>query len=143
MTNVSSTEEDVYEIEEIVKDRIVNGKKQYFIKWVGYPSSDNTWEDADNIYSEDLKNEYEARKTKKVKKTPVATKAPKFTVKVTNEWANTVKKVVGVYKDANCNLQVEYETIDGKKAISDCKEMHIKAPIHLLKFYEENLSFPE
>ena len=62
---MTSSEEDVYEIEAIVNDRMHSGKKQYFIKWVGYPESDNTWEDASNIYSDELKKEYEKGKNKK------------------------------------------------------------------------------
>jgi hypothetical protein len=43
-------DDDVYEVEKIVKHRkTTNGVMQYFIKWKGYPSNENTWEDADNM----------------------------------------------------------------------------------------------
>ena len=32
-----------YEVEYITKMREVDGNKEFRIKWVGYPSSENTW----------------------------------------------------------------------------------------------------
>src|SRR5229473_5312546 len=31
---------------------------QYFVKWKGYPKSDNTWEPAQNIHAPDLLKKY-------------------------------------------------------------------------------------
>ena len=39
-------EDDVYEIEEVVKTRKRGGKVEYFVKWKGYPSKFNSWVDA-------------------------------------------------------------------------------------------------
>ena len=39
-------EDDVYEIEEVVKTRKRAGKVEYFVKWKGYPSKFNSWVDA-------------------------------------------------------------------------------------------------
>ena len=33
-----------YEVEKIIDRRIVKGKKEYLIKWKGYPESQSTWE---------------------------------------------------------------------------------------------------
>lgn len=38
-----------YRVEKIIKERTKNGKKEYFIKWLGYPDSFNTWEPEENI----------------------------------------------------------------------------------------------
>ena len=35
-------------MEEILDERIHRGRKQYFVKWKGYPDSENCWEDEDN-----------------------------------------------------------------------------------------------
>ncbi|TPX52903.1 hypothetical protein PhCBS80983_g06422 [Powellomyces hirtus] len=43
----SSLSEDKYEGEKIMQHRHRCGKLQFYIKWKGYPSSDNTWEDED------------------------------------------------------------------------------------------------
>jgi len=34
---------------------------QYFVKWKGYPESDNTWELAQNIHAPDLLKKYHQR----------------------------------------------------------------------------------
>ena len=134
---MSSLEDDVYEIEAIMGDRMNSGKRQYFIKWVGYPESDNTWEDEANIYSEELKREYE--ESKRTQKPRTA----KFEPVMTNEWAKDIDRVLGVYKGDDGRLQVDYVTVDGKRASCSTDVIHIKAPIKLLEFYEKNLSFPE
>ncbi|WBW74623.1 chromodomain protein Chp1 [Schizosaccharomyces osmophilus] len=41
---------DVYEVERILADRVnISGKNEYYIKWVGYDSRDNTWEPEENL----------------------------------------------------------------------------------------------
>ncbi len=37
-----------YEVEEVLDDRVQDGRRQYFIKWQGYDASFNTWEDEDH-----------------------------------------------------------------------------------------------
>lgn len=142
---MSSAEEDVYDVEAIVGDRIVKGRKQYLIKWLGYPSSQNTWEYEDNIFSEDLKEKYEAskKKPKKAKSTKESGTTKKFEKKVTDEWADVVKSITGVTRNNEGGLEIEYLTYDNKRGVCTNDEMHIKAPIRLLEFYESNLSFPE
>src|SRR5580693_6567950 len=48
--------EEEYEVEQIRSHRTWGRSKtaQYLIKWVGYPESDNTWEDADQIHAPEL-----------------------------------------------------------------------------------------
>ena len=38
-----------YTVEKILKSRIVNGQKEYLVKWSWYPSSDATWENVKNL----------------------------------------------------------------------------------------------
>jgi hypothetical protein len=37
------TENDYFQIEKVIKTRKVKGKKQYFVKWLGYPPKFNSW----------------------------------------------------------------------------------------------------
>ena len=37
--------EPAYRIEKVIKTRTRNGKKQFFVKFIGYPSSENSWVD--------------------------------------------------------------------------------------------------
>jgi len=40
---------DVFLVEKVIKSRTVNGKKQDFIKWIGYPDSFNQWVDHTDV----------------------------------------------------------------------------------------------
>ena len=40
---VSKSDDDVYDIEKVLKTRKRNGKVEYFVKWKGYPDKFNSW----------------------------------------------------------------------------------------------------
>ncbi len=42
-------EADQYAAEEIVNEKIINGKILYQVKWLGYPHSQNTWEPLEHL----------------------------------------------------------------------------------------------
>ena len=44
-----SEAEKYYEVEKIVKARKRKGKREFLIKWKGYPESQNTWEPESNL----------------------------------------------------------------------------------------------
>lgn len=137
-------EEDIYDVEAILDDRIYNGEKQYLIKWVGWDKpSDNTWESECNVLCDELKNEYEARKkaAKPSKKSPLRPK--KFKDTPTNEWEDKIKEIVNVVPNNDGRLEVEYLMHNGKRGVCMSDEIHRKAPIKLLNFYEAHLSFTE
>jgi hypothetical protein len=52
--------EKEFEVETISGHRLFGrGRKlQYLIKWKGYPSADNTWEDKDQVFADDLIKQY-------------------------------------------------------------------------------------
>lgn len=69
--NPQSGAEDEYVVEKILEKKITKGKVHYFLKWKGYPSSDNTWEPKDNLDCPELIEAFEeelARKTDSKKK---------------------------------------------------------------------------
>lgn len=46
---------DIFKVEKVLKQRKVRGKVQYFVKWKGYDSSNNSWidkKDVTNVYNE-------------------------------------------------------------------------------------------
>ncbi|KAF9901668.1 hypothetical protein EC991_005800 [Linnemannia zychae] len=50
--------ESEYEVEMVVGHKHVKGKLHYHIKWNGYSSDDNSWEDQDNVFCTDLIEAY-------------------------------------------------------------------------------------
>lgn len=65
------SDSNVYTAEKILKKRIRNGVTQYFIKWKGYSTRDNTWEPQENILDSSLLESFEederSRRNKKQK----------------------------------------------------------------------------
>jgi len=64
--------EDEFVVEKILNHRVnKKGKKEYFLKWKGFPDSENTWEPAANLNCTELVEGYESsrEKDKKEKKT--------------------------------------------------------------------------
>lgn len=62
---MSSEESDIFEVERVVGSKIYKGKRQYLIKWLGFPPEENTWENVDDMYCDKLIKEFEERKNKK------------------------------------------------------------------------------
>ena len=42
---------ETFEIDQIIRTKIVNKKKQYFVSWKGYPNSFNSWVPESDIVS--------------------------------------------------------------------------------------------
>ena len=53
--------EEEFEVEAILDSRTFGrGRKlQYLVKWLGYPNSDNQWEDADKVHADKLVKEFQ------------------------------------------------------------------------------------
>jgi hypothetical protein len=58
--------EEEYEVEEIISDRTIRRKRQYLVKWNGYPSSENTWVAAKDLHAPELLRDYHDSKGRKV-----------------------------------------------------------------------------
>jgi len=58
-------EDDEFEVEKIVDVEYKKGKKYYLLKWLGYPSSANSWESESNILSKSLIKNFNDEQRKK------------------------------------------------------------------------------
>lgn len=54
-----SQKEDTYDVEKIVGHRIYKKKTQYKIRWLGFGSEEDTWEDEENLNCPDLLEKYQ------------------------------------------------------------------------------------
>ena len=72
-----SKNDDILYVETILKERVVRGKKEAYIKWLGYPDKYNSWEPVSNFVKsfeepleaddeqEDINKEKEKRRVEK------------------------------------------------------------------------------
>lgn len=55
--------QSIFSVESIVGKRTINNEVKYNVKWVGYPSSQNTWEPISHLEDcEDLIEDFEKRR---------------------------------------------------------------------------------
>ena len=61
---IPNTNQEEYEVETILDKRVLRGKTQYLIKWMGYPLHDATWEPTQNLVNAPQKiKEFESTRT--------------------------------------------------------------------------------
>lgn len=56
--NIGNPVDEMFTIEDIIDRRINNHQPEYLLKWLGYPSSESTWEREDNLVCPILLNQY-------------------------------------------------------------------------------------
>lgn len=84
-------ESDEFEVEKVTKVRTKENKKEYYVKWKGYPVADSTWEPAKSLSTcAHLIKDFHA-KEKKLSKPPSKKKAQDETVYEVEEIKDNIK----------------------------------------------------
>jgi hypothetical protein len=165
----SGTAEEEYEVESIVGDRKRQGVQEFFVKWKGFPKSQNTWAAIEDLEgAHDLVNEYVATKLGRadaaIRRKPVVrsdpdlvrAKSPKLKAKVKaakpakakvdddeevedDEKGGQVERVVGVVKTGG-HLVFQAKTVDGSEVTLSRSALRAQNPSALLEFIETLLN---
>ncbi|XP_042904383.1 chromobox protein homolog 3 [Parasteatoda tepidariorum] len=161
-------EPEEYTVEKILDKRITNGKVEYFLKWTGFPDSENTWEPVENLDCPELirkfEEDYKKRGGKAVEdKSGVDKKrkangepdvVPKKKIELKGE--ETPKKedrlrgfdrgcepdrIIGA-TDSGGELMflIKWKGCDEADLVSS-KVANVKCPQVVIKFYEERLTW--
>ncbi|KAH7680181.1 chromo domain-containing protein LHP1-like protein, partial [Aphelenchoides avenae] len=85
--NCSAESDAVYEVECVLATRVVNRRRQYLVKWIGYPSNKSTWEPAKELkHCSDAVKKFQEKvlqhKKQRLKKKKNSKSAPRITRKL-------------------------------------------------------------
>ncbi|XP_046357491.1 chromobox protein homolog 1-like isoform X2 [Haliotis cracherodii] len=149
-------EEEEYTVEKVVDGRMRNGKKEYLLKWKGYPDSENTWEPEENLDCPDLIADYEDKRKKKEqeKKRKQANGmddgSAKKKKKVAEEDDNKPRgfdrglqpeRIIGA-TDSSGELMFLMKWKDSDEAdLVPARQANVKCPQIVIAFYEERLTW--
>jgi len=148
-------EEEEFTVERVVNQRIRNGKREFLLKWKGYPESQNTWEPEENLDCPDLISDYEDRVRKKKeekdkKKSKGDDEQTKKKRKVVEEEDNKPRgfdrglkpeKIIGA-TDSSGELMFLMKWQDSDEAdLVPARQANIRCPQIVISFYEERLTW--
>lgn len=145
--------EEDYVVEKILDRRVIKGKTQYFLKWKGYPDSDNTWEPIEHLECPELisafEEQYKARgasKRRAVAPTPKEEpkkKEPKIGGQVGFDRGLKPDKILGA-TDASGEVYFLMKWKDTEATdLVPAKEANVKCPQLVIQFYEKRLTWHE
>lgn len=154
-------EEEEYIVEKVVDMRFNKGKKEFLLKWKGYPDTENTWEPKENLDCPDLIAEFESnykkKKDEEKKKKRVAKDTPddesgstKKKKRVAEEEDNKPRgfdrglqpeRIIGA-TDSSGELMFLMKWKDSDEAdLVPARQANIRCPQIVIAFYEERLTW--
>ncbi|XP_022241349.1 chromobox protein homolog 1-like isoform X1 [Limulus polyphemus] len=150
--------EEEYTVEKVVDKRVVQGRVEYFLKWKGYPDSENTWEPEEHLDCPDLIAEYEnSRKNTDAeqsdgKKKKNESDSDNSTQKKKRKTEDDSKpkgfdrglepdRIIGA-TDSSGELMflIKWKGSDDADLVP-AKQANVKCPQVVIKFYEERLTW--
>lgn len=152
--------EEEYTVEKVVDGRVRNGKREYLLKWKGYPDSENTWEPESNLDCPDLIAEFEEKKKKREQEKKRKTqngmedssvkKKKKVAEVKTTEDDNKPRgfdrglqpeRIIGA-TDSSGELMFLMKWKDSDEAdLVPARQANVKCPQIVIAFYEERLTW--
>lgn len=79
---LEDTTEKEWEVEDIVDDRTLKGKKEYLIRWKGCKADQDTWEPAQNVNCPDIIAKYEKKQKATTKKSSGEKQGKRVSIKL-------------------------------------------------------------
>ena len=61
MSVIKKIKNDVFNVEKILRKRVVDGRTEYLLKWEGFSEKENTWEPKENIFSQEMLEDFEEK----------------------------------------------------------------------------------
>ncbi|XP_054724387.1 chromobox protein homolog 3-like isoform X2 [Uloborus diversus] len=146
-------EEEEFVVEKILDKRITNNKNEYFLKWKGYPDSENTWEPEENLDCPEMIEEFENQLKKKKdssssdKKRRINGESSEAPPKKKEERPRGFdrgldpEKIIGA-TDSSGELMflIKWKNCDEADLVPS-KIANIKCPQVVIQFYEERLTW--
>jgi len=150
-------EEEEFTVEKVVDSRMRGGKKEYLLKWKGYPDSENTWEPSENLDCPDMIAVFEDKKKKKESEKGVkrkATNSAKDDVKEKKkkkdggdnkprgfERGLTPERIIGA-TDSSGELMFLMKWNSSDEAdLVPARQANVRCPQIVIAFYEERLTW--
>lgn len=161
-------DEEEFTVERVVDTRVRGGKREYLLKWKGYPDSENTWEPEENLDCPELIQAYEDKVKKEREEKgsagPASSKKRKAgdkddssstasstkKKKVTEDEANKPRgfdrglhpeRIIGA-TDSSGELMFLMKWKDSDEAdLVPARQANVKCPQIVIAFYEERLTW--
>merc|ERR1712168_36315 len=163
VSRMSSNEEEEYEVDRIINDRVEKGEKQYLIGWKNFGADDDTWEPVSNLDCPEIIEAYERGKKAKTNeekekqdrikresysrtnptKEPAKKKSKKDDNAGPTGWKRGLnpEKIIGATDESGSLMfLMKWEGAELAELVP-AKEANVKCPQIVIQFYEERLTW--
>lgn len=149
-----------FSVERVEDKRTVSGRTEYYLKWKGYPRSENTWEPVENLdcpdliaaFEESLKNnKKDTKKRLSTSSTPesIRSKRKSFMEEETEEQRKLIgfdrglepSKILGATDSSGYLMFLMKWKGSDHADLVPAKLANIKCPQVVIQFYEERLTW--